>query len=93
MVLAGVVMAGVFALLFGVAVLLLWNWLMPDIFGLPEISYWQAWGIVLLAHILFKAGRWTPRSRHDHSWKEKMRSRFEKPETHGEGESTSPPEA
>lgn len=30
------------ALLFAIPVWLLWNALMPDIFGLPSISFWQA---------------------------------------------------
>jgi hypothetical protein len=50
--------------LYGLFVMLLWNWLMPDIFSLPRIDYWQAWGLVLLSHILFKSwgGRhWGPR--------------------------------
>jgi hypothetical protein len=38
---------------FGFVVMLLWNWLMPNLFGLREISYWQAWGLFLLAKILF----------------------------------------
>jgi hypothetical protein len=40
--------------LFGWVVMLLWNWLMPDIFGLKRLTYWQAWGLLLLSHILFK---------------------------------------
>lgn len=32
----------------------LWNWLMPEIFGFKAITFWQAWGIVFLAGILFK---------------------------------------
>lgn len=40
--------------LFGYAVMLLWNWLMPDIFGLKRVSYWQAWGLLVLCSILFK---------------------------------------
>ncbi len=39
---------------FGFVVMKLWNALMPDIFGLKEISYWQAWGLFLLSTILFK---------------------------------------
>lgn len=31
----------------------LWNWLMPDLFGLPEVSIWQAYGILVLSRILF----------------------------------------
>lgn len=40
--------------LFGWVVMLLWNWLMPEIFGLQEISYWQGWGLLILCSILFK---------------------------------------
>ncbi len=44
---------GMLALL-GLVVMLLWNWLMPDIFGLKQLNYWQAWGLLLLSTILFK---------------------------------------
>jgi hypothetical protein len=33
----------------------LWNWLMPEIFGLKAITFLQAWGIVFLTGILFKS--------------------------------------
>ncbi len=39
---------------FGLFVMLLWNWLMPDIFGLKQVNYWQAWGLLILCTILFK---------------------------------------
>jgi hypothetical protein len=39
--------------LFGVAVMFLWNALLPGIFGLPAINYWQAAGLLILARILF----------------------------------------
>jgi len=38
---------------FGAAVMLLWNALMPQIFGLSELGYLQAVGLLLLARILF----------------------------------------
>ena len=38
---------------FSVAVMLLWNWLMPAIFGLGVISFWQALGILVLCRLLF----------------------------------------
>lgn len=41
-----------FAAVFGGLVMLLWNWLMPDIFGLPELSFWQAAGLLVLCKIL-----------------------------------------
>lgn len=42
------------ALWFGcaAAIMILWNWLMPDIFGLKEISYWQSVGLVILCNLL-----------------------------------------
>jgi hypothetical protein len=45
--------AGLLAL-FGLVVMALWNWLMPEIFGLKQITYWQAWGVLVLCCILFK---------------------------------------
>ena len=41
-------------LLFGAPLMLLWDWLMPTLFGLPEITFWQACGLQLLATLLFK---------------------------------------
>ena len=38
---------------FSVAAMFLWNALMPEIFALPVLSYWQAAGLVVLARILF----------------------------------------
>ena len=42
------------ALLLALPTLLLWNWLMPTIFGLVKITFWQALGINMLTGILFK---------------------------------------
>lgn len=33
----------------------LWNWLMPDIFNLPEITVLQAWGLSFLSGLLIKS--------------------------------------
>lgn len=38
---------------FGSVVMLLWNALMPDIFHLPVISFWQALGLLVLTKVLF----------------------------------------
>lgn len=35
-------------------VLFLWNWLMPTIFGLHAITFWQALGLIGLSWILFR---------------------------------------
>jgi hypothetical protein len=48
---------GVIALLgilLGLPLQLLWNWLMPTIFNLPKITFWQAMGFNIMASILFK---------------------------------------
>lgn len=38
---------------FGQAVLQLWNWLMPELFGLRPLRFWQAVGLMSLSWILF----------------------------------------
>jgi hypothetical protein len=38
---------------FSAAVMLLWNALMPPLFALPLLNYWQAAGLMLLSRILF----------------------------------------
>jgi len=48
-----VIAAFAFGLLFGWIIVWLWNWLMPVIFGLPTITFWQGVGIIILAKILF----------------------------------------
>lgn len=47
--------AAIFVLLFvaGEVVQHLWNWLTPAIFGWPQITYWQALGLLVLCRILF----------------------------------------
>ena len=55
-------------LFFGIGHLVVWLWrvTLVDIFAIKPISFWQAWGLLLLAQFLFKAnmqpttrtGRW-----------------------------------
>jgi hypothetical protein len=45
----------VVAMLMTLPTMWLWNWLMPTIFGLIKIGFWQALGLNLLAGILFKS--------------------------------------
>ena len=42
-----------FAFIGGQIVLLLWNWLLPPLFGVSQITFWQALGILVLCRILF----------------------------------------
>jgi hypothetical protein len=37
----------------GEIVKLLWNWLLPPLFGLHALTFWQGLGILILARILF----------------------------------------
>jgi Ca2+/H+ antiporter, TMEM165/GDT1 family len=43
----------VFALVVGFGVSALWNALVPAIFNLPTITFWQAIGLVILSRIFF----------------------------------------
>ena len=42
-------------MLLGLPLQLLWNWLMPSIFGLKYITFWEAVGINTISSILFKS--------------------------------------
>jgi hypothetical protein len=81
----GLIIAAALALLFGLVLMWLWNWLMPEIFGLPVISFWQAWGLVVLSHILFKTfPHHNHKESHDDRWKRKFHKKFFEPSAHGE---------
>ncbi len=43
------------ALLAAVPFYVLWNWLMPEIFALKTLTFWQSFGLLLLSNILFKS--------------------------------------
>lgn len=57
----GGMILGVIALVIGLAVILtipvyyLWNWLCPDLFNLPRVTFAQAWGLLVLCGFLFKS--------------------------------------
>ena len=69
---AGVIALGVLVVvpglvtLCGVVTMGLWNALMPAIFKLPTIGFWQALGLLLLSRILLKGGAGHAGHRH---WK------------------------
>jgi predicted Fe-S protein YdhL (DUF1289 family) len=56
------------------AVMALWNGLMPAIFGLRAITYWQALGLMVLSWILFRGFRGPSPARG--AWRHSMRERF-----------------
>ena len=60
----GFIMLGIIGIaIFGGIVMLLWNALMPEIFHLPLITFWQALGLLILAKILFSGFRGGPKGR------------------------------
>ena len=60
-VVVSLVIIAVAAFILGVFVMLLWNWLMPMIFGLTTISYIEGWGLAALCGLLFKSTSTTPK--------------------------------
>jgi len=69
MTIAGLIAAVIIAFLFGYFVMLLWNWLMPPLFHAGTINYWQAFGLVILAKILFGGSGGGHHGRRRHGWK------------------------
>ena len=60
-------------LLYGALVYWLWNLIIPELFSLRPINFWQAVGLVVLSHILFKSN---PLERHRNPghrhWRERL---------------------
>lgn len=71
--LLGLTGAVALAFLFGYFVMLLWNYLMPAIFSLGEITFLQAVGIIILARLIFGGFKHGGHDHHNfHSkWKSK----------------------
>jgi len=67
---------GILGLAFLVLVVLgiqaLWNWLIPELFHGPVLTFWQTVGLFILAKILLTGV--APGSKHDHrkDWKNKL---------------------
>lgn len=61
--------------LVGSAVMLLWNALLPPLFGWPALTFWQALGLLVLSRILVGGlrGRWG----HGGHWRARMAARWE----------------
>ncbi len=67
-VIIGLFFAVVFAVVFGIVVKLLWGVTLTPIFGLPEITYWQAVGIVILARLIFGGFGHRSKDKSDKRW-------------------------
>ena len=66
----------VFVTIMSFVVLLLWNWLMPPIFGWHAITFWQALGLLILSKILFGGFRGRPGMHGE--WRHRMMERWAK---------------
>ena len=84
-VLVGLCAAAALGLVLGFVVMWLWNWLMPVIFGLPVIGYWQAVGLFVLCHLLLKSPPGHHRGQH-HGDGSRFRSRVKACMQHGAGD-------
>jgi hypothetical protein len=67
------VVLGLLALTF--VVMSLWNWLMPSLFGLRVITFWQALGLLVLSKILLGGFRGRPGG--GMHWRRRMMERWE----------------
>lgn len=50
---AAIVGMAVFIFIGGEVVMRLWNWLLPDLFGFKQLTFWPALGLLALCRILF----------------------------------------
>jgi hypothetical protein len=74
---AAFILMGIAALtLVGFAVMFLWNWLIPEIFHGPTITYWQAMGLLLLSHILVRGWHGHNGGWKNHRWKHRMEEKL-----------------
>lgn len=48
-----IALVGLVICLLPLLTMLLWNWLMPDIFGFKQIDWWQALGLIVLGNLIF----------------------------------------
>jgi hypothetical protein len=49
-----IILLVIIAILLALPTMWLWNWLMPEIFGLVKIGFWKALGLNLFTGILFR---------------------------------------
>lgn len=63
----------VVALVAGALVMLLWNYIFPDLLGIKKITYWQSVALFALCKLLFGFGGRPPFSK-QHHWKERLQN-------------------
>jgi len=81
----GIAAITLFVFIGGTITQLLWNWLLPPLFGWKELSFWQALGMLTLCRILFggisgrggygrRTSNWTPEEKA--RFRQRMRERW-----------------
>src|SRR5580698_7087035 len=70
-----IVIVIVASFVFGFVIMHLWNWLMPAIFGLRLITFWQALGLFVLSKIIF--GGFHRHHGDRRHWRQHMKERWE----------------
>jgi len=81
----GIAAITLFVFIGGTITQLLWNWLLPPLFGWKELSFWQALGMLTLCRILFggisgrggygrRTSNWTPEEKA--RFRERIRERW-----------------
>ena len=72
-----VIVVAILVAVFSFVVMKLWKWLVPGLFGLHAVTYWQAMGVLVLSKILFGGFRGRPGPPPWH-WRRRMMERWEK---------------
>ena len=54
-VIGGIALFIAISLLMAAPTMWLWDWLMPELFGLKEITLFQAWGLNFFCGLLFRS--------------------------------------
>jgi len=78
-----ILLGTLFVAVMGFVTMRLWNWLVPELFHGPVITFWQTIGLLLLTRLLtgFRGGgarqgfgrKW---QQHKNDWKQRMESRM-----------------
>lgn len=76
---AAILGLALFIFIGGEVVMRLWNWLLPMLFGLRQITFWQGLGILALCRVLFGGfgGHRSGRSNFRRRMQERMAERWE----------------
>lgn len=77
-----ILFAAAFIVLMGAAVMILWNWLIPELFNGPVITFVQSLGLLLLFKVLTGFGgmghkKWGDHSHRHSMWKKKWDAKME----------------